>query len=134
LDDARQVNDSSDDNFASIVSAIEEGRGVFDNIKSLLYIFASTPEAVPFILFAVQGLIRSATVLQISPRSEPRSGLAWCRNAGRVFIRRRAQEEGIIDKPLLFPRLCIFRNHRSILVMTGVSIFYMWLDRNVDIS
>ncbi len=44
----------TDDNFASIVNAVEEGRGVYSNIKKFTgYIFTSnTPEAVPFILFA----------------------------------------------------------------------------------
>ena len=45
----------TDDNFASIVSAIEEGRAVFANIKKFTsYILTSnTPEAVPFILFVL---------------------------------------------------------------------------------
>lgn len=45
----------TDDNFASIVNAVEEGRSVYANIRKFTtYIFTSnTPEAVPFILFAL---------------------------------------------------------------------------------
>jgi len=45
----------TDDNFHSIVNAIEEGRAVYENIKRFTsYIFTSNaPEAVPFIFFAL---------------------------------------------------------------------------------
>ena len=47
----------TDDNFASIVSAIEEGRVVYENIRKFVtYIFAhTTPEVVPFLVFALSG-------------------------------------------------------------------------------
>lgn len=58
-----------DDNFASIVGAVEEGRAVYANIKKFTgYIFTSnTPEAVPFILFAFSGgrIPLALTIMQI---------------------------------------------------------------------
>jgi P-type Ca2+ transporter type 2C len=46
-----------DDNFASIVAAVEEGRAVYDNVRRFTgYIFTSnTPEAVPFVVFGLSG-------------------------------------------------------------------------------
>ncbi|MFC6202805.1 cation-translocating P-type ATPase [Lactiplantibacillus nangangensis] len=59
----------TDDNFASIVSAIEEGRTVYSNLqKFLLYILNSNvPEAIPSVLFLFsRGLIPlPLTVMQI---------------------------------------------------------------------
>ncbi|HXF60120.1 MAG TPA: cation-transporting P-type ATPase [Caldilineaceae bacterium] len=58
-DVAREAADMvlTDDNFASIVGAVEEGRAVYANIKKFTsYIFTSnTPEAVPFIIYALSG-------------------------------------------------------------------------------
>jgi magnesium-transporting ATPase (P-type) len=58
-----------DDNFATIVNAIEEGRAVYDNIKRFVtYIFASNiPEIVPYLVFVLSGglIPLPLTVLQI---------------------------------------------------------------------
>ena len=45
----------TDDNFATIVVAVEAGRQVYDNVrKFIVYIFAhATPEVVPFLVFAL---------------------------------------------------------------------------------
>ncbi|HFE0794371.1 TPA: cation-translocating P-type ATPase [Streptococcus agalactiae] len=59
----------TDDHFASIVHAVEEGRAVYQNIKKFLtYIFNSnTPEAVPsaFFLFSKGFIPLPLTVMQI---------------------------------------------------------------------
>ncbi len=59
----------TDDNFASIVSAIEEGRAVYANIRKFVtYIFTSNaPEAVPFIIFVLSraSIPLALTVMQV---------------------------------------------------------------------
>ena len=47
----------TDDDFSSIVTAVEEGRRVYDNVrKFIVYIFAhAVPEVVPFLVFALSG-------------------------------------------------------------------------------
>lgn len=56
-----------DDNFASIVRAVEEGRTVFDNIRKFLtYILTSNiPELVPYLAFALFAIPLPLTILQI---------------------------------------------------------------------
>ena len=56
-----------DDNFASIVSAIEEGRAVFENLRKFLtYILSSNvPELVPYLAFVLLRVPLPLTVIQI---------------------------------------------------------------------
>ncbi len=59
----------TDDDFESIVTAVEEGRRVYANIrKFILYIFAHAPaEVIPFLVFALSGgrVPLPLTVMQI---------------------------------------------------------------------
>ncbi|MDT5037401.1 MAG: hypothetical protein QOE03_2586, partial [Micromonosporaceae bacterium] len=59
----------TDDNFATIVTAVDAGRRVFDNVRKFVpYIFAhAVPEVVPFLIFALSGaaIPLPLTVLQI---------------------------------------------------------------------
>ena len=56
-----------DDNFATIVRAIEEGRTVFENIKKFTtYILSSNiPEIIPYIAFVILGIPLPLTIVQI---------------------------------------------------------------------
>lgn len=57
----------TDDNFGAIVSAIEEGRAIYDNIRKFItYIFSSNvPEFMPFIVTAIFPIPLALTVRQI---------------------------------------------------------------------
>jgi sodium/potassium-transporting ATPase subunit alpha len=56
-----------DDNFATIVAAIEEGRAVFENIRKFItYIFTSNiPEIVPYLAYVLLGIPLPLTIIQI---------------------------------------------------------------------
>jgi magnesium-transporting ATPase (P-type) len=56
-----------DDNFASIVAAIEEGRAVFDNIRKFMtYILThNVPELIPYLAFVLFKIPLPLTVIQI---------------------------------------------------------------------
>ncbi len=56
-----------DDNFASVVAAIEEGRAVFENIRKFLtYILSSNiPELVPYLAFVLFRIPLPLTIIQI---------------------------------------------------------------------
>ena len=101
----------TDDNFATIVTAIEAGRQVFDNVrKFILYIFAhATPEVIPFLVFALSGgsVPLPLTVLQILAidlGTEILPALALGREPAEPGIMDRpprSRRGGIIDRGLL---------------------------------
>ncbi len=101
----------TDDNFATIVVAVEAGRQVFDNVrKFIVYIFAhATPEVVPFLVFALSGgavplPITVMQILAIDLGTEILPALALGREAaepGLMARPPRPASEGVIRRAML---------------------------------
>ncbi|WP_199245624.1 cation-translocating P-type ATPase [Leifsonia sp. AG29] len=101
----------TDDNFATIVTAVREGRRAYDNLrKFVLYIFVhAVPEVAPFLLFALAGGLvpLPLTVLQILAidlGTEILPALALGREKGEPDLmsrRPRPRSEPLITRRLL---------------------------------
>jgi magnesium-transporting ATPase (P-type) len=122
-----------DDNFASIVHAVEEGRAVYANIRRFTsYIFTSnTPEAVPFTVFALSGgsiplAIGVMAILAIDLGTDLVPALA--RRAeppapGLMDRRPRSRSDHIADRPLLMRAFLLLGAAQSLAVM---AVFFGW--------
>jgi len=119
----------TDDNFATIVDAVEEGRRVYDNVrKFILYIFThAVPEVAPFLVFALSGgaIPLPLTVMQllaIDLGTDTLPALALSREppeAGLMDRPPRSPTEGVI-RPALLARAWGFLGLISAaLVLTG---------------
>ena len=100
----------TDDNFASIVAAVEEGRAVFENIKKFItYIFAHlVPEAVPFVFYVLMKLPAPITAMQIlaidlGTETLPALALGTEKPEAGIMDRPpRPRKKGIVDGTVLF--------------------------------
>ncbi|MGR8952604.1 MAG: cation-translocating P-type ATPase, partial [Gammaproteobacteria bacterium] len=98
-----------DDNFASIVAAIEEGRAVYGNIRKFLtYILTSNiPEIVPYLAFALFKIPLPLTIIQIlavdlGTDMLPALGLGADPPAPDIMRKPpRARQERLLNAPLL---------------------------------
>jgi calcium-translocating P-type ATPase len=127
----------TDDNFATIVAAVEAGRRIYDNIrKFILYIFAHlTPELTPFIVFGLGGgaIPLPLTVLQllaVDVGTETLPALALGQEKAEPGIMRRrprSRSESIITRAMLF-RAWIFLGLIS--AALGMAAFFYVLTRS----
>ena len=119
----------TDDNFASIVGAVEEGRRVYANIrKFILYIFAHAPaEVIPFLAFAASGgalplPLTAVQILAIDLGTETLPALGLGRDpaeAGSMERPPRRSDEHIIDRALLVRAWACLGLVSAVLVMAG---------------
>ena len=101
----------TDDDFATIVTAIEAGRQVYDNVrKFIVYIFAhATPEVMPFLVFALAGgaiplPLPVLLLLTFDVGTETLPSLALGRDPAEPGIMGRPprpRSEGVIRGPML---------------------------------
>ena len=125
----------TDDNFATIVRAVEEGRRVYDNVrKFVFYIFVhTTPEVVPFLVFALSGgliplALTVALILAIDLGTETLPALALGREPvepGTMQRPPRRRSEGVIRRAMLM-RAWLFLGVISAALAMG-AFFYVLL-------
>ncbi|WP_405486505.1 cation-translocating P-type ATPase [Streptomyces sp. NBC_00096] len=125
----------TDDNFATIVTAIESGRQVYDNVrKFIVYIFAHlTPEVIPFLVFALSGgsIPLPLTVLQILAidlGTETLPALALGRERaepGSMSRPPRPSSQGVISKDMLIRSWGYLGTVSAALVMTAF-FYVLW--------
>ena len=92
-----------DDNFASIVTGIEEGRLIFDNIKkSIDYTLTSNiPEITPFLLFILFNIplpLGTVTILCIDLGTDMVPAISFAYEGAECDIMRRAPRNPYTDK------------------------------------
>jgi sodium/potassium-transporting ATPase subunit alpha len=109
-DVAREASDMvlMDDNFATIVNAVEEGRTIFENIKRfIVYILTSNvPQILPFIAFVLLGLPLPLTVvlilaIDLGTDLLPAIGLGM-EKAEMDVMKRSPRKEKLLTKKMLF--------------------------------
>jgi magnesium-transporting ATPase (P-type) len=125
----------TDDNFHSIFNAIEEGRAVYENIKRFTtYIFTSnTPEAVPFMLFAMSGgripialPVMHVLAVDLGTDIVPALGLgAEPPEAGVMDVPPRKLSDHLITRQLLTRAYLILGPVQSAVTMLAF-YFYFW--------
>lgn len=119
----------TDDDFASIVAAVEAGRRVYDNVrKFIVYIFAHAPaEVVPFLAFALSGGLvpLPLTVLQILAidlGTETLPALALGREAAEPGLMQRPprpRTERVVTREMLTRAWGVMGVVSAILVLCG---------------
>jgi magnesium-transporting ATPase (P-type) len=128
-DVAREASDVVllDDNFASIVAAVEEGRAIFENIRRFLtYILTSNvPELVPYLAFAFGGVPLALTIIQIlavdlGTDMVPALGLGAERPHAGVMTRPpRARQDRLLTRGLLMRAYLFLGSFEAVAAMAA---------------
>ena len=117
------------DDFDTIVTAVEEGRRVYQNIrKFILYIFAHAPaEVLPFVVFALSGgaiplPLTAVQILAVDLGTETLPALALGRDPAEPGIMARPpgpRDARVVDRALLFRAWAVLGTVSAVLVLAG---------------
>lgn len=132
-DVAKEASDMvlTDDNFATIVGAIKEGRTIYENIRKFItYIFShETAEIIPFVLMVIFNIPLPITVMQIlaidlGTDTLPALALGVGPSESDVMDRPpRSREERLLNRFVIFRGYIYLGLIEAVLVMSG----YFWI-------
>ncbi len=129
-----------DDNFATIVSAIEQGRAVYQNIRKFItYILASNiPELLPFlamVFFKIPPALVILQILAIDLGTDMLPALALGAEkpeAGTLLQPPRKKSQQLLDKSLLLRAFLFLGSIEGVVGMSG--FFLVWWANGYGIS
>ena len=121
-----------DDNFSTIVSAIEEGRAVFENIRkfSTYVLVSNVPEVVPYLCYGFLGTPLALTIPQVlavdlGTDMVPAIALGIeSPQPGLMNLRPRPRTERLLTLPMLL-RTYLFLGLNSALLAMGAFFLYL---------
>jgi magnesium-transporting ATPase (P-type) len=141
-DVAREAADIvlTDDNFATIVAAIEQGRSVYQNIRKFMtYILASNvAELVPFLAMVALKIPPALIVMQIlivdlGTDILPALALGTeVAETGTMQLPPRAKSQPLLDRSLLLRAYCFLGAIEATLAMLG--FFLVWFSYGYDLA
>ena len=119
-----------DDNFASIVSGIEEGRLIFDNLKkSICYTLTSNiPEITPFLCWVTPSTplpLPTILILAIDLGTDMVPAISMAYEEAEADIMKRPPRNSKVDR--LVTKKLIFLAYLQIGIMQATSGFYTWM-------
>jgi len=121
----------TDDNFATIVTAIKEGRTIYENIRKFItYIFAHlTPEIIPFVFVVLFNIPLAITVMQIIAidlGTDTLPAIALGRGPPESDVMNRPprpRKERLLNFPVIIRGYIFLGLIEAVLVMSG----YFWV-------
>jgi magnesium-transporting ATPase (P-type) len=118
-----------DDNFASIVSGVEEGRLIFDNLKKTIAytLISNIPEIMPFIVFVILGIpppLTTVLILCIDLGTDMLPAISLAYENAEADIMQRQPRDSRVDR--LVNRRLISFSYFQIGVIEALAGFYAY--------